>query len=152
MAEEKHIAYHYDDNGYYTGEMNCQIDPLESEAAGHPIYLTPGDCTLKKPPKAKDGFKIKWDSDKGSWGYEEEKKPEEPEPYVPTEKDLLSQQISQKKWELSQTDYKAIKYAEGLLTEEEYAPIKAERQAMRDEINALQAQLDALEKDEKEAE
>ena len=37
-----------------------------------------------------------------------------------------------------QTDYQAIKYAEGQLTEEEYAPIKAQRQAWRDEINLLE--------------
>lgn len=46
--------------------------------------------------------------------------------------------ISELKSKLSQTDYKAIKYAEGQLTEEEYAPIKAQRQAWRDEINQLQ--------------
>lgn len=46
--------------------------------------------------------------------------------------------ISELKALLSQTDYKAIKYAEGLLTEEEYAPIKAQRQAWRDEINQLE--------------
>lgn len=45
------------------------------------------------------------------------------------------------KHQLSETDYKAIKYAEGLLTEEEYAPIKAERQQMRDKINELEALL-----------
>lgn len=42
------------------------------------------------------------------------------------------------KAKLAGTDYQAIKYAEGLLTEEEYAPIKAQRQAWRDEINQLQ--------------
>ena len=31
------------------------------------------------------------------------------------------------KCKLNDSDYKAIKYAEGILTEEEYAPIKAER-------------------------
>lgn len=46
------------------------------------------------------------------------------------------------KHKLLETYYKAIKYAEGLLTEEEYAPIKAERQAMRDEINRLEALLE----------
>ena len=45
------------------------------------------------------------------------------------------------KHKLAETDYKAIKYAEGLLTEEEYAPTKTERQAMRDEINRLEAEL-----------
>ena len=38
---------------------------------------------------------------------------------------------------LKATDYKALKYSEGLFTEQEYAPIKAERQALRDRINEL---------------
>lgn len=50
-----------------------------------------------------------------------------------------SAQIEMLKAELAATDYKAIKYAEGWLTEEEYAPIRATRQAIRDEINALQS-------------
>lgn len=45
------------------------------------------------------------------------------------------------KQKLKNTDYQAIKYAEGLLTEEEYAPIKAQRQAWRNEINALEKEL-----------
>lgn len=52
-----------------------------------------------------------------------------------------AQRIEMLKIELASTDYKAIKYAEGWISEEEYAPIKAERQAIRDEINALEAQL-----------
>jgi hypothetical protein len=51
----------------------------------------------------------------------------------------VSQRIEDLKSQLEATDYKAIKYAEGWLTDEEYAPIKAERQAIRDEINALEA-------------
>ena len=39
------------------------------------------------------------------------------------------------------SDYKAIKYAEGLLTEEEYAPIRAERQGWRNRINELEEEL-----------
>lgn len=50
-----------------------------------------------------------------------------------------SQRIEMLKDELASTDYKAIKYAEGWLTEEEYAPIKAARQAIRDEINMLES-------------
>lgn len=38
-------------------------------------------------------------------------------------------------------DYKTIKYAEGAYSEEEYAPIKAERQALRLEYNALEVEL-----------
>ena len=42
------------------------------------------------------------------------------------------------KRKLSDTDYKAIKYAEGQLTEEEYGPIKQERQSWRNRINELE--------------
>lgn len=52
------------------------------------------------------------------------------EPYVETVEDY--------KAKLSETDYHAIKYAEGWITEEDYAPIKAQRQAWRDAINALE--------------
>ena len=39
---------------------------------------------------------------------------------------------------LASTDYKAIKFAEGQLTEEEYAPIRIQRQGWREEINQLE--------------
>lgn len=44
----------------------------------------------------------------------------EPEPHEPT----VEEQIAELKQKLSDTDYQAIKYAEGWLTEEEYEPIK----------------------------
>lgn len=40
---------------------------------------------------------------------------------------------------LADSDYKAIKYAEGLISAEEYEPIKLERQSYRDEINRVEA-------------
>lgn len=49
--------------------------------------------------------------------------------------------IIELKSQLSATDYKALKFMEGWLTEEEYAPIRAERQAIRDEINRLEAEV-----------
>ena len=55
-----------------------------------------------------------------------------------------SLQIDLLKLELQKTDYKAIKYSEGWLSEEEYAPVKAERQALRDEINRLQQQINTI--------
>ena len=58
----------------------------------------------------------------------------EPEQHEPTSEE----QIAELKKKLSDTDYQAIKYAEGWITEEEYAPIKAQRQEWRDAINALE--------------
>lgn len=54
---------------------------------------------------------------------------------------IIIPQIMALKEELSASDYKAIKYAEGLITAEEYEPIKAERQAIREQINALEKEL-----------
>lgn len=45
---------------------------------------------------------------------------------------------------LARTDYQAIKFAEGELTETQYAPIKKQRQEWRKEINELEAIRGAL--------
>lgn len=45
------------------------------------------------------------------------------------------------KEQLKETDYKAIKYSEGWLTDEEYAETKAERQRIREEINRLEQEI-----------
>lgn len=55
--------------------------------------------------------------------------------------DELRHRITELKAQLAAMDYKALKYMEGWLTDEEYAPIRAERQAIRDEINALESAL-----------
>ena len=59
--------------------------------------------------------------------------------------DEIQRKISEAKAKLSQTDYQAIKYFEGFISEADYAPIKAQRQAWRDEINALEAELSSKE-------
>lgn len=56
----------------------------------------------------------------------------------------LDQAVIRLKIELRRTDYLAIKLFEGLITEEEFAPTKAQRQAWRDEINELEARLKKL--------
>ena len=50
----------------------------------------------------------------------------------------IKAEIAELKQKLADTDYNAIKYAEGWIDSEEYAPIKAERQAWRDKINELE--------------
>lgn len=60
--------------------------------------------------------------------------------YVPySETELARAEIAMLKAKLAATDYQALKYAEGHFTDEEYAPIKAERQSWRDRINELEA-------------
>ena len=53
----------------------------------------------------------------------------------------INQQIRELQSKLSATDYQALKYSEGWITEKDYTEIKANRQSWRDAINQLQAQL-----------
>lgn len=46
-------------------------------------------------------------------------------------------EIKKLKEQLKSSDYKAIKFAEGLIGNKEYEQIKAERQSLRDKINQL---------------
>ena len=46
--------------------------------------------------------------------------------------------IMELKQKLIETDYKAIKYAEGVMSLEEYAPVKIEREIYRSKINELE--------------
>ena len=62
----------------------------------------------------------------------------------PTEEQLAEMQrqarIAELKQLLAESDYKAIKFAEGWITPEDYADTKAQRQAWRVEINELESE------------
>ena len=66
----------------------------------------------------------------GAW-YVKGYAPEKPQELINAER------IAELKQLLEGSDYKAIKYAEGLISEEEYAETKAQRQAWREELNSL---------------
>lgn len=53
------IAYIYDNDRFYVGEMACQLDPLESQKQGKDIYLTPANSTSEKPTII-EGSKPRW--------------------------------------------------------------------------------------------
>jgi murein L,D-transpeptidase YcbB/YkuD len=46
---------------------------------------------------------------------------------------------------LAGTDYKALKASEGIISADEYAPTKTQRQAWRDEINELETAIEEQE-------
>lgn len=75
--------------------------------------------------------------------YEEAVGPEYQPPQYTREQKRKMMRISWLMSQLNGSDYKAIKYAEGEMTEEEYAPVKEQRRQWRAEINQLQAELDA---------
>ena len=49
-------------------------------------------------------------------------------------------QINKLKEKLREIDYQAIKYAEGLISEEDYATTKKQRQEWRNKINELEGE------------
>lgn len=61
-----------------------------------------------------------------------------------TQQELNQQRINDLKYQLDETDYQAIKFAEGAMTEEEYAPMREQRQEWRDEINRLKEENEQL--------
>lgn len=58
--------------------------------------------------------------------------------------EFLEGEITARKQLLTDSDYKCLKYAEGALTDAEYAPVKEQRQKWRNEIEAYQRELDEL--------
>lgn len=98
---------------------------------------------------AEQAYKMGWDiehnyipiadteqSDVNGWTYPKELCPHKSERDKQIE--LWNREIFELKEELSQTDYKAIKYAEGVLTDEDYQPTGIQRQAWRKRINELE--------------
>lgn len=75
-------------------------------------------------------------SDVNGWTYRKELCPHKSERDKQIE--LWNREIFELKEELQRTDYKAIKYAEGVLTDEEYQPTGIQRQAWRKRINDLE--------------
>lgn len=79
------IAYNYNtETGFYNGEVECQKDPLESIVERKDVWLTPGDCTLVKPPEydIQKQYCI-WDG--SSWHLEDITEPVETELQEPVE-------------------------------------------------------------------
>jgi len=140
-------AYKYKDDGMFDGEVNCQIDPLESKAAGKTIYLLPANATYSEPLEAKEGFDVKWDKEKKIWEYVEKKKEPEPEPYVPSEKDKLNEKLWAAENKLREMDYIGTKIATGRATIEEYADKIALMSELAAEVSSLREQIKALDEE-----
>lgn len=98
---------------------------------------------------AETAYKMGWDiehnyiliadtekSDVNGWTYPKELCPHKSERDKQIE--LWNREIFELKEELQRTDYKAIKYAEGVLTDEDYQPTGIQRQAWRKRINELE--------------
>lgn len=137
-------AYQYDsETKKYIGEIDRQIDPLESEAQGKDIYLMPANSTDIVPPESKDGYDIVFNG--ADWEYKEIEKEPEPEPYEPTELEKKQQELWETESKLRDLDYIGVKIATGRATIEEYADEIAEMSRLADKVNQLRAEINALE-------
>lgn len=58
--------------------------------------------------------------------------------------EALNKEIGDYMLKLSQTDYRVIKYMEGFYTDEEFLPMKEQRQEWRQRINELEAEIGRL--------
>lgn len=61
----------------------------------------------------------------------------------------IQSEIAGLKQLLTSTDYKALKHADGALSDEEYATTKAQRQELRNKINELETELELVNSKEK---
>lgn len=135
-------------------------EPSEPEPQPNPWDDAPSDCYFYDKTyedghlgsfteSAEMAYKFGWDiehnyipiadtekSDVNGWTYRKELCPHKSERDKQIE--LWNREIFELKEELSQTDYKAIKYAEGVLTDEDYQQTGIQRQAWRKRINELE--------------
>lgn len=132
-------AYKYDsESKKYIGEIERQLDPIASRKKGHENWLMPANATDVQPLEEKEGFDIIWNG--MAWEYQEVPQPE-PEP-EPQPEDEIKIRVAELKAQLASTDYKIIKCSEcslaGVELPYDIVALHAERQAIRDEINALE--------------
>lgn len=142
------LAYKYDGNGIYQGEVNCQIDPLESKKAGYDKFLLPAEATWTKPLEAKEGFDVKYIKESDSWEYVEKEEKKEPAEYVPTEKEKLQAELFSYENKLRELDYIGIKIACGRAKKSDYANEIALMDEYAAKVNELREQIAALEAEE----
>ena len=135
--EKTQILTEYDLTKGYLKDDTITIHYDEVQAVqeeGHYI-------TIREYPNG--GKDVEWVIDVEGVEYQPARDVEEPiKVYIPyDERYFKRMRINVLKSLLMESDYRAIKYAEGLYTEDEYAPYKAERQAYREEINQLELEL-----------
>lgn len=139
-------VYSYNDEGLFTQITNCQLDPLVSKMEGKEVYIMPANSTEIPVLPEKENNDRKFDKDKNEWVYVEKPVEKLPEPYVPTEKDKLNEELWKVKNELDSLDYIGVKIATGRATREEYATQIARMTELAEIINEIENKLAELEK------
>ena len=73
---------------------------------------------------------------------------EESRPYEDWTDEQIEAEIRAQKMLLAETDYKSLKHADGVISDEDYVAIAEMRQGFRDNINELEDELEARKEDE----
>lgn len=142
------------------GNFEQLEEPSEPEPQPNPWANAPTDCYFydktyedghlgSHTQSAEQAYKMGWDiehnyiliadtekSDVNGFTYPKELCPHKSEHDLQVE--VWNREIFELKEELNRTDYKAIKYAEGVMTDEEYQPVGIQRQTWRHRINELE--------------
>jgi hypothetical protein len=124
-------AYLFDEyTKEYVGEIEAQIDPLESKKDGKDIWLLPANASFELPLEPREGNKIIFDN---GWKYEPIPEPE-PEPQ-PTEEELKQARIAELQAYLDSTDWYVTRQLEtGAVIP---ADVTKAREEARKEISTL---------------
>ncbi len=60
-------VFHYDNDGFFSGEGRAEIDPMETRKQKKAVYLIPGGATTTPPPKKVLDQDLTWKFDGESW-------------------------------------------------------------------------------------
>lgn len=120
-------AYRYNPKTkIYVGEVNCQLDPLETKAKKEEVWLLPAHSTLVQPLEEKSGFDVIWNGE--AWEYREI--PQLEPPHEPTTEEKQELVRATRNYYLAKWDYTQL--ADAPLTAEEKAKYAEYRQYLRD--------------------
>lgn len=145
--EDKTKSFYIEDLDLKKGRIEVRKEIIHHEAIEEIEEISHYEVIAEYPNGGKDFEKvIDQYGQEGSAARDEEIEYQVYIPYSDTEIRLMQieeELILYKRW-LAETDYKAIKYAEGWYTEEDYAPIKEERENWRIKIRELQIEQSIL--------
>ena len=126
MSAPKYYTWNTDTKKFES-EHTAQLDPLETEKAGHEVYCgLPQNGTYEVPLEPKEGFDVIWNG--SAWEYREIPQPEpEPEP-TPEQKQEMVRVV--RNGYLSATDFTQL--ADAPFSVAEKATYAEYRQYLRD--------------------
>lgn len=139
--EDKSEIYYLEDLDLNKGRLEVKTETIHHEAIEEIEEISHYEIIAEYPNGGKDVERvIDQPGQQGRDAYDEIVEYQIWLPYTETDIRLkeIEEELKDFKEMLTNTDYQAIKYAEGWYTEEEYTPIKEEREYWRNNIRELE--------------